>query len=131
MEDTFGRLPSDVLKYMCLLSVTPQISLLINNAHFIKIELPLIGFSYLFELNNLQNLETEMIIHLIDEFNNGTSQNIDFGDHQIILVGNNIIFYTEHSNMIIDIKYLKLLQDVLREYKEHITRTYNIICTLF
>lgn len=129
MEDTFGRLPSDVLKYMCILSVVPQISLsLIDNTHFIKIELPLIGFSYFFSLklnNNLQNLETEMLIKLIDEFNNGTSQNIDFGDYQIFSDGYNIIFYTEHSNMIIDIKYLKLLQNVLREYKEH------IICTLF
>ncbi len=95
MEDTFGRLPSDTLKYMCLLSIVPEFTLVLEeNTYFIKIQLPLIGFSYSFSLKINENNR----IIILDEMN--------------------IVFYTEHCNLVLDIKYLKLLQNVLEEYKK-------------
>lgn len=122
--DTFDRLPDDVLKYMCLLSVQPKMTLVDNR--IIKLELPLLGISFQFvlKLNEInliiQRLEIEMLIQVITDFNNNTIQCLDFGDYNIFYDDQAIHFYTEYSDMAISIKYLKLLQQVLEEYKNYL-----------
>lgn len=136
MEDTFGRLPDDTLKYMCLMSIIPKISFILENEPVLMIkipllliELPLIGISYKFWLCNKQiggfnpgtrNQEIEIAITEINGFNSGIITLIDFGDYQIYLNEANIHFYNENSQFSLDIKYLKLLQNVLTQYKEYL-----------
>lgn len=126
MEDTFGRLPSDTLQYMCLLSVIPEITL-DENKEFIKIQLPILGISYFFTLKfdyrpTVREEEIKMLIQIINDYNNGILQVLDFGDSQIYINEFNIEFYDGNSKMILDIKYLKLLQNVLKEYKEYLEK---------
>ena len=113
MEDTFGRLPDEILKYMCLLSTQPKITLEENSC--INVKLELLGVEYKFFLN----CDAEMI-PLIEEFNNGTLTLLDFGDYQIDITKTVIGFYTEHTCMIIDINHLNSLKIVLMEYKNYL-----------
>lgn len=125
MDDTFGRLPSDTLKYICLLCVVPQITLECNK--IIKIHLPLIGITYKFWMNltevdtESRNLEIDTMIRMIDDFNGEYQYHrIDFQDYSINVNKSDIWFSTEYSDMCIDIKYFKMVQSVLNEYKEYL-----------
>ena len=115
INDTFGRLPDDVLKYMLLLNTVPKITFLKTS---IKIELPLIGLCYNFIFNNfLLNEQLKLTIHFINEFNNDIISKLDFGDSQIYLQDKSIYFYDECSTFTIDIEYLQLVKNALEEYK--------------
>lgn len=118
INDTFGRLPDDVLKYMLLLNTVPKITF---EKSSIKIELPLFGLCYNFIFKNfLLKEELELTIHFINEFNNDKITTLDFGDSQIYLQDKSIQFYEECSTFTIGIEYLQLVKNGLEDYKSHL-----------
>lgn len=120
MEDTFGRLPDDILKYMCLLNVEPKITLEENTV--IQIELPLLGICYNFCLKSKEFLmkeEIEMLVSFINEINDN-KLNIDFGESWIHMSNKFIVFMDKYSTMNISIKYLPIIKNILEEYKHYL-----------
>lgn len=135
MQNNFGMLPADVLKYIALMSTKPEFDLVLstdpNQRSYINISLKLMGISYKFfvegkpyfttEYSTEVNIreEIDFVVHSIDAFEK--EEVVDFGSNQIFLNTTNIEFYSDHHELLIDIIYLPLVKDVLEKYKNFIT----------
>jgi len=123
MEDTFGRLPNDVLKYICVDYVIPTIDLVYNNAsgiYTLLIKSPLFEFGCEFQGHlyiHYGEYSVKRSIESIDDFINHDSQLI-IDSFSVVLDDHSIRIQYISAYIVLPLSCLSQLKMAMQQYRD-------------